>query len=93
VGWDKGSYQRVAVHVRRGDFLRDYWIQLGTTVVDERYIGNTIDYFVTRHRRVQFVVTSDDYKWTRHVFSMKFGNISNSTAAGKKKSYSFKYLY
>jgi len=78
-GWTEGSFVRIGVHVRRGDFMQAIW-QTGAngkardlmTVADEAYFHRAVDHFLSRHQKLQFVVATDDWHWTREVFRAKF---------------------
>jgi galactoside 2-L-fucosyltransferase 1/2 len=80
-GWPEKSFVRVGLHIRRGDFLQTIW-RAGTArrgahgnvlaVADEAYIVRAIDYFIAKHRKLQFVVATDDWHWTHEVFRAKF---------------------
>jgi len=72
LSWAPGSYTRVGLHVRRGDFTRHAWRDLGLTVVDAAFVHRVVDYFVARHRRVQLVVATDDRYWISTVLKDKF---------------------
>ena len=54
----------VGVHVRRGDFLLKREADFGLTVVDKSYLRHAFEFFTSRNTRVQFIVATDDWKWT-----------------------------
>lgn len=60
-----GAYYRVGVHIRRGDFLVAEEIVHGLTVVDGVYLRHAFDYFRRRYARLQFIVATQDWRWTR----------------------------
>jgi len=64
-GWSRASFVRVAVHIRRGDFLQRRKIRKGFTTATPRYLRRATGYFVERFARVQFVVASNDIPWCR----------------------------
>jgi galactoside 2-L-fucosyltransferase 1/2 len=74
--WTPGSYIRVGFHIRRGDFVRHDWRDVGLTVVDEGFVDRVIDYFISRQRRVQFIVATDDKHWATSVIRSKLSNSS-----------------
>jgi len=62
------TFVRVGIHVRRGDFLDVQWLSLGFNVADEQYIRRAMRLIVRRFWRVQFIVASNDIRWSqRHV--------------------------
>lgn len=74
--WTSGSYVRVGLHVRRGDFLHQHWVMYGLTVVDRRFVNHAVDYFTSKFARVQLVVASDDPRWIGDVLLEKFTRAS-----------------
>ena len=74
--WAAGSYTRVGLHVRRGDFLDRHWVKYGLTVVDRRFVNHAVDYFTSKFARVQLVVASDDPRWIGDVLRKKFAPAS-----------------
>lgn len=64
-GWNEFGFIRVGIHVRRGDVTIDELAKRGYTVPSAAYFNGAMKYFTDRHSRVQFVVASNDYKWTR----------------------------
>jgi len=64
-GWTASSFIQVAVHVRRGDFLRRRNIRKGFTTATPLYLRRALGYFVERFARIQFVVASNDIAWCR----------------------------
>jgi len=83
-GEEMGAF-RVGLHVRRGDFLLPINVDYGLTVVNRKYLEEACRYFTTRHRRVQFVLATDDRSWTLSNLPEVSSNaeivISNNTAA------------
>ena len=67
-GW-LGGYERVAVHVRRGDVLTTNNIKFGRTTPDKRYFAHAMRYFIDRFERIQFIVASNDIRWCRRKLS------------------------
>ena len=63
--WANGSYVRVGVHVRRTDMIAKPMIRLGFVPCTAEYYNHSMRYFTDRYPRVQFIVTSDDMKWTK----------------------------
>jgi len=80
--WVHGSFSRVGLHVRRGDFLDRHWVDYGLTVVDRRYVNHAVDYFTSKFGRVQLVVASDDPRWIGDVLREKFAEASTRSASG-----------
>jgi galactoside 2-L-fucosyltransferase 1/2 len=70
--WSAGSYFRVGVHVRRGDFMTSGEPEHGLTVIDEQYLNNSMNYFISRHQRVQFIIATEDIIWTRNALKQLF---------------------
>ena len=63
--WANDSYVRVGVHVRRTDMIKKPMIRLGVVPCTAEYYNHSMRYFTDRYPRVQFIVTSDDMKWTK----------------------------
>jgi len=84
--WKTGSYFRVGIHVRRGDFLSASEKAWGLTVVTEQYLNNSMNYFMTRHARVQFIIATDDLHWTRNALINLFVG-GNSTVEDSLELY------
>jgi len=63
--WKHKGFVKIAIHVRRGDFLNAPQIAFGHTVADQAYFLKAMDYFVKRCMRVQFVVISLNQDWAR----------------------------
>jgi len=76
VEWEPGTYTRVGLHVRRGDFLDRHWVEYGLTVVDRRFVNHAVDYFTSKFARVQLVVASDDPRWIARVLREKLTPVS-----------------
>jgi len=74
--WAPGSFNRVGLHVRRGDFLDRHWVEYGLTVVDRRFVNHAVDYFTSKFGQVQLVVASDDPRWIGDVLREKFAQAS-----------------
>jgi Glycosyl transferase family 11 len=81
--WLPESYTRVGLHIRRGDFTRHDWRDVGLTVVDASFVHQVVDYFIMRYDRVQFVVATDDKYWTSTVFIEKFRGSADTEAAAE----------
>src|SRR6218665_2431526 len=64
-GWNRAGFVRVGVHVRRGDIASPGAAEYGYTVPNETYFQNAMGYFIEKYGRVQFIVASDDFNWTR----------------------------
>jgi len=80
--WTRGSYTRVGLHIRRGDFLDHPWAEYGLAVVDRRYVNHAVDYFTSKFARVQLVVASDDPSWIGDVLREKLTPLfTRSTAS------------
>ena len=54
---------RVAIHVRRTDYLRAIKIKEGWKIPGPEYFEKAMDFFRSGFKRVQFVVLSDDIRW------------------------------
>jgi len=80
--WGPGSYTRVGLHIRRGDFLDRHWVQYGLTVVDRRFVNHAVDYFTSKFARVQLVVASDDPSWIGNVLREKYAPASSRSTSG-----------
>ena len=63
--WANDSYIRVGVHVRRTDMIAKPMIRFGVVPCTAKYYNHSMRYFTDRYPRVQFIVTSDDMKWTK----------------------------
>ena len=63
--WRTENFRRVAIHARRGDMLDAERSSYGYTVANRNYFRVAMEFFRRRHRRVQFVVCSDDVAWCR----------------------------
>ena len=63
--WANSSYVRVGVHVRRTDMITKSRIRDGGVSCTAEYYNHSMRYFTDRYPRVQFIVTSDDMKWTK----------------------------
>ena len=57
------AFVRVAVHVRRGDILKQKNVDYGYTTPDISYFHVAMDHFVKNYGRVQFIVVSQDKDW------------------------------
>src|SRR6218665_2282861 len=69
-GWKRVGFTRVGVHIRRTDNLKSRALEYGYTVPNETYFIKAMEYFTDRYSRVQFLVASDDFTWTRqHIVS------------------------
>ena len=79
--WAAGSYHRVGLHIRRGDFLDRQWAEYGFSVVNRRFVVNAVDYFASKFARFQLVVASDDPCWIGAVLREKFSPASNSSTS------------
>lgn len=66
--WEVGTYERIGVHVRRGDFLQPRRRKHGYTTPTMTYFRSAIDYFRKRHSRIHLVLASDDLAWTKENF-------------------------
>src|SRR6218665_1673996 len=64
-GWKRAGFVRVGVHVRRGDIMKPDKVEFGYTVPNETYFQKAMGYFIEKYGRVQFIVASDDFDWTR----------------------------
>jgi len=80
--WAPGSYTRVGLHVRRGDFLERHWAEYGLTVVDRRYVNRAVDYFTSKFARIHLVVASDDHGWIGDVLRQKFAPATTRSTSG-----------
>ena len=89
--WKPGSYFRVGIHVRRGDFLTGSQQSWGLTVITEQYLNNSMRYFMSRHDLVQFFIATDDIQWTKNALVNVF-DIDNSTAADTLEFYRQLYV-
>jgi len=74
--WAPGSYTRVGLHVRRGDFLDRHWVEYGLTVADRSFVNHAVDYFTSKFVRVQLIVASDDPQWIGEVLREKLASSS-----------------
>jgi galactoside 2-L-fucosyltransferase 1/2 len=63
-GWTQ-AFVRVAIHVRRGNYLEKHFVEFGYTVPNATYFQRAMEYFVRNYGRVQFVVVSEDRDWSR----------------------------
>ena len=79
--WAPGSYTRVGLHVRRGDYLDRHWVEYGLTVVDQRFVNHAVDYFTSKFGRVHLVVASDDPRWIGDVLREKLAPVSISSTS------------
>lgn len=55
----------VSIHIRRGDFAGSVYINYGHLTPNETYYRNAMKYFKTRHKKVLFVVGSNDIDWSK----------------------------
>lgn len=55
----------VSIHIRRGDFASSVYINYGHLSPNETYYRNAMKYFKSRHKKVLFVVGSNDIDWSR----------------------------
>jgi len=79
--WTPGSYTRVGLHIRRGDFLDRHWVEYGLTVVDRRFVNRAVDHFTSKYARVHLVVASDDPSWIGDVLREKLTPLSTRSTA------------
>lgn len=59
------GFQRVCIHVRRGDLNVDSLRRVVSLMADRDYIERTKRIFINKYKRVQFRVVSDDKGWCR----------------------------
>lgn len=78
------SYARVAIHIRRGNFLSEERHGFATPNAD--YFHRAMRYFATRIRRVQFVAISQDVGWT-------MSNIVYNATANPKSEVNVTYVF
>ena len=75
----KPNHILVGVHIRRGDFVSDYFSNLGFTIADGNYTRKAMDWHRTRSNKVLFVVVSDDIPWCKGNIKGKDVIFSNFT--------------
>ena len=93
--WRNERFVRVGVHVRRGDVVSSYLARYGYSTPNATYFRNAMQYFVERHDRVQFVVCSNDWAWTRQNIAPEFFNRSNvnvTHVVGRSRAQDFAIL-
>lgn len=54
----------VGIHVRMGDMMEDYYRQYGYVTAPPEYFQRAMNYFKRKYNRVQFVVCSDNIRWS-----------------------------
>lgn len=72
VDWVRGSFVRVGLHIRRGDFLDRHWTEYGLTVADRGFVNHAVDYVTSKLSRIQLVVATDDPQWSGDVLRERF---------------------
>jgi galactoside 2-L-fucosyltransferase 1/2 len=61
--WKGLDFIRVAIHVRRGDHTTPFQQINGWPVATAEYFRKSMSCFTNCHKRVQFIVLSEDYGW------------------------------
>lgn len=79
-GWKKVGFVRVGIHSRRGDNVKEFFVNYGYTVPSETYFYKAMKYFTDRYSRVQFVVSSDDCAWAREHIADAIGLSSDAVS-------------
>ena len=69
----------IGVHIRRGDFVTEYFTELGFTAADGNYTQKAIDWYRKKSDRCLFVVVSDDIPWCKDNIKGDDVIYSNST--------------
>ncbi|XP_045184145.2 galactoside 2-alpha-L-fucosyltransferase Sec1-like [Mercenaria mercenaria] len=59
------GYERVCIHVRRGDIANKRKIKFGYAVADVVFIEKARKFYIKRFSKVQFIILSDDKDWCR----------------------------
>ena len=57
------AFVRVAMHVRRGDMVKQSSMDFGYSIPNASYFHGAMDHFVRNYGRVQFIVVSQDKDW------------------------------
>lgn len=55
----------VGIHIRRGDFLWDFYKKLGYIVAPKAYFQNAMSHMKKKHKDVRFVVATNDLPWAQ----------------------------
>jgi galactoside 2-L-fucosyltransferase 1/2 len=63
--WRDLDFVRVAIHVRRGDYVNKGLQSFGWALPEPDYFNRSMAYFADCLPRIQFVVLSNDMKWCR----------------------------
>jgi len=85
----------VAIHVRRGDFLREDKVAFGYTVADAAYFQSAMQYFTSKYKRVQFIaiaIEAECQTWTKRNLFYKEVTSENSDVE-VTMTYAFNHTY
>jgi len=63
--WQGKLFVRVAIHVRRNDYTNPVHIRDGWTLPSLGYFDRAMSYFTDCLERVQFIILSDNVRWSR----------------------------
>ena len=55
----------IGLHVRRGDFIQDYFSNLGFKATEQTYFTRAMQHMADLFKNVVFVVVSDDMLWSK----------------------------
>jgi len=67
--WQGKYFVRVAIHIRRRDYANPAHTRDGWTLPTFGYFDRAMSYFTDCLERVQFVILSDDMRWSRKYLS------------------------
>ena len=68
--WHNKQFIQVGLHVRRTDMITKRRQKMGYVSTKMSYFKNAMDYFISNHSHVQFVIASDDISWCRQHLSI-----------------------
>lgn len=64
--WANMTFLRVGIHVRRTDMISKARISMGVIPSPPSYFSEAMKYFTKTHKRVQFIIASDDLRWCQN---------------------------
>jgi hypothetical protein len=55
----------VSIHIRRGDFVADKWVNTHTVIKDKTYYTNSVNYINNNVENPHYFIFSDDIQWVK----------------------------
>lgn len=77
----EGSYTKIGIHIRRGDFLREDAQAFGDGVATPEYIAHAIKYFEDKFKNIWFIVAGNGQDWAKENVHAKHVTFSENLSA------------